>query len=263
MQHNTITKLSLSELSKSDVSPACSKQVKLRSFTLIELLVVIAIIAILAAMLLPALQQAREAAKASQCVNNFKQFGVYTAQYSDAHEDYFMPPLFLGTPRYSSGLYWLQVLTAPKTTEGDDAHVHESRTALGLQYFSRASLYCPTGLGKARQPIDTNKNESALDGTNGGMIACNTRIRGKVPSKFNGTMPVVAANYWILKRGQLRRPATIVDYTENRTNAPSITEPSFMQYRHKGAANVLWVDGHVATAFYQQLHYKTNFFADI
>ena len=76
-------------------------------------------------------------------------------------------------------------------------------------------------------------------------------------------MPVVATNYWILKRGQLRRPATIVDYTENRTNAPSITEPSFMQFRHKGAANVLWVDGHVATAFYQQLHYKTNFFADI
>jgi prepilin-type N-terminal cleavage/methylation domain-containing protein/prepilin-type processing-associated H-X9-DG protein len=47
-----------------------------RGFTLIELLVVIAIIAILAAILFPVFARAKEAAKQSACLSNFKQIGV-------------------------------------------------------------------------------------------------------------------------------------------------------------------------------------------
>jgi prepilin-type N-terminal cleavage/methylation domain-containing protein len=69
-----------------------------RAFTLIELLVVIAIIAILAAILFPVFAQAKEAAKKTSTLSNYKQVGTSSQIYlSDTDDVYPLSGSFNGT----------------------------------------------------------------------------------------------------------------------------------------------------------------------
>lgn len=63
---------------------------KRSGFTLIELLVVIAIIAILAAILFPVFTQARESARMTQCVSNFRQGATAMLSYLQDNNERFV-----------------------------------------------------------------------------------------------------------------------------------------------------------------------------
>lgn len=73
-----------------------------KGFTLIELLVVIAIIAILAAILFPVFAQAREKARQTQCLSNFKQLGTAFQMYASDWDDYLPSSYAAMYPHFNS-----------------------------------------------------------------------------------------------------------------------------------------------------------------
>jgi prepilin-type N-terminal cleavage/methylation domain-containing protein len=75
------------------------------AFTLIELLVTIAIIAIIAALLLPMLARTKDKARAIQCTDNLRQWGLALRMYADDFNDFL--------PRRGQGVQTLAIITRP------------------------------------------------------------------------------------------------------------------------------------------------------
>lgn len=74
-------------------------------FTLVELLVVIAIIAVLASLLLPTLANAKSRARSTQCLSNFRQWGLAYEMYADDNDDFL--------PRRGQGVQVLSEIDRP------------------------------------------------------------------------------------------------------------------------------------------------------
>ena len=223
------------------------KPVGQKVFTLIELLVVIAIIAILASMLLPALQQARARAKGSTCASNFNTMGKFLALYLGDYNGFF-PLKKVASSNYfnrgSANSPWAGYGELWTTNSGSEyiGGLHRNPTT---QVVTRHKFVCPE-VGADR--LDFKKYCFGPE--------CN------YPFEMNKMYFSMAINRYLCgSEGPVRfvtiaKPSVIVFMSDSSGGgkvdyrcawSPEHSEGQTMGFRHNGAAQVIYGDGHLVT----------------
>ena len=269
---------SISPLRPADVPAGrILRKTEKRNFTLVELLVVIAMIAILAGMLLPALAIAREKARGIQCASNLKQVGTAWRFYSGDWD--------CNMPVYESGSVtksrksWMGYKGSKAGGKYGDNSVYEWDLRQGYM----ADYLAPTAIRSLKCPVMEQKTstDDELIVIGSGGYAYNVNIGSSLYYQ-SGTRSMYRG--FGLKDSQIEQPSqTIVfgDYAsppisfalgeavaypdmygvysvgssvaDTRQLGPFgsgkgdlATNGCGIHFRHAGAANVVWADGHVS-----------------
>jgi type II secretory pathway pseudopilin PulG len=190
------------------------------AFTIVELVVVIGTIAALAGLLLPVLSRARAQARAIQCVNNLRQWGLAYRQYADDNKDFL--------PRRGQGVQPLSVIDRPEDWFNAlppylGSQPYRQLFASGQKFKPRANsvFVCPVA-------IDPGSNHFLPYGMN--MNLCPWVL--SEPTKFAevvGPLQVVA----------------MADTPGPYASTYPSPKPYSVRARHSGRVNILFLAGQV------------------
>jgi len=248
-----------------------------RAFTLIELLVVIAIIAILAAILFPVFAAAREKARMTACLNNFKQISLAMLQYEQDNDE-MMPYAYIplaskiyntgptcfnnltglpaGTPNSgygniggpsASGWFWpqfIQSYTGSNITLSGNAWKGNSVFLCpDDQSYTTNQTYVPiTSYSIVRGPsgAPTTPNIMPFPCTDGNNFAGPPAMVAKLT---HPATEALIAEIWFSATAHNLVPASFIDY-HDLTDSIYTYQLGYFNF-HQGGANVAFVDGHV------------------
>jgi len=197
---------------------------------------VITIVAILISLLLPALRTARDQARATQCASMNRQMGLAVMTYANDWDMYIPLAADLSATNYFQTTHWAIKLMPYLQTSAQVSQIY-TRTPRGEWWFCDVDL----------EPGSWNYPNYGINLTMAGHINSSGNWSNWVPSiPDRGTVP---RRMTILT--QTTRTMLITELKSTSVGFEYIarTDPGsnhlLVRYRHAGAANVLFFDGHV------------------
>ncbi len=205
-------------------------QIRRAGFTLLELLVVIAVIAILAGLLLPALNKARMAGQKAGCGSGLKQIGNAMIMYRNDYDDY-IAPRFAGIKH----MYYWDFVYGHLYLNGaySDGWVKNSN--------SWKIFRCPED-----KTEKTYRRTYAMVQNLFNPISTGALLKGAAYKQSSSTYAIADTDYhgYLSTEGKYKESQIGVANDNGRWY---LTTSFTIGPNHNNAANILFLDGHVAS----------------